>query len=125
MQSEKSEIVNKADVLSRLDGDEELLREIVVIFLADSHSLVEQVSAAIIRQDPENVERTAHKLKGAVGTFTKGKALSAAQQLETMGRDQDLTHAEETFAELKEHVGILETVLRELKAETVTNPKEV
>jgi signal transduction histidine kinase/CheY-like chemotaxis protein/HPt (histidine-containing phosphotransfer) domain-containing protein len=124
MHSQKPEIVNKADVLSRLDGDEDLFREIVVIFLADSQSLVEQVSAAIARQDPEGVERTAHKLKGAVGTFTKGKALSAAQQLETMGRDRDLTHADETFAELKEQVGLLETVLRELKAETVTNPEK-
>jgi two-component system, sensor histidine kinase and response regulator len=124
MQNEKpaTEIVNKADVLSRLDGDEELFREIIGIFLTDSQSLVEQVSAAITRQDSEGVERTAHKLKGAVSTFTRGKALSAAQQLETMGRDHDLTHAGEAFAQLKEQIGILEAVLRELKAEVVTNP---
>ena len=107
MQSEKpaTEIVNKADVLSRLDGDEELFREIIGIFLTDSQSLVEQVSAAITRQDSEGVERTAHKLKGAVSTFTRGEALSAAQQLETMGRDHDLTHAVESFAQLKKQVG--------------------
>jgi CheY-like chemotaxis protein len=122
MLSENPEIVNKADVLSRLDGDEELFREIIGIFLMDSQSLVDQVSAAIAAQNSEDLERSAHKLKGAVGTFTKGKALSAAQQLETMGRERDLTGAEDVFAQLKQQVGILETVLRELKAETVTNP---
>jgi two-component system, sensor histidine kinase and response regulator len=127
MQREKpaTEIVNKADVLSRLDGDKELFLEIIGIFLTDSQSMVEQVSAAISRHDSESVERTAHKLKGAVSTFTTGKALSAAQQLETMGRSQDLKHAGKVLVQLKEQIGILEKILGELKAEAVVNAENL
>jgi signal transduction histidine kinase/DNA-binding response OmpR family regulator len=116
------EVVNKAEVLSRLDGDDELLREIVSIFLTDCPSLVEQVSAAIMRQDSDGLERAAHKLRGAVTTFASGKALSAAQQLETMGRDQDLRHAGEVFVQLKEQIEILENVLSQLWVEVVPGP---
>jgi two-component system, sensor histidine kinase and response regulator len=113
-----NEVVNKSEVLSRLDGDAELLRELIDMFLADSNSLLEHVSKAVISQDPAGLERAAHKLKGSVSIFGSQAAIQAAQDLETMGHDRDLPHAGEVFAQLKNQIAELEEALGELRQET-------
>jgi signal transduction histidine kinase/CheY-like chemotaxis protein len=110
-------VLNKAEVLSRLDGDTELLRELIDMFLADSKSLLAHVSDAVTRQEPDGLERAAHKLKGTVSIFGGQAAMKAAQQLETMGRERDLSHAGETYPELKRHIEALEEALSELRLE--------
>jgi signal transduction histidine kinase/DNA-binding response OmpR family regulator len=112
------EVVNKSEVLSRLGGDADLLRELIDIFLADSNALLKEVSDAVASQDPPRLERAAHKLKGTVSIFGSRAAIHAAQELETMGRDRNLSHAGEVFSQLKHQIEALEEALRELKQET-------
>jgi signal transduction histidine kinase/DNA-binding response OmpR family regulator len=113
-----SEVVNKSELLSRLDGDEQLLGELIDAFLADSSSLLEHVSDAVTSQDAISLERAAHKLKGTVSIFGGQAAMQTALELETMGRDRNLDNAGGVFARLKEQTAALEKALGELRQET-------
>jgi len=113
-----NEVLDRAELLSRLEGDEQLLRELIDAFLDESGPLMQQVSDAVTSQDAAGLERTAHKLKGTVSIFGSRTATQAAQGLETMGRERDLRQGEEGWARLKEQMEALEKALVELRQET-------
>jgi signal transduction histidine kinase/CheY-like chemotaxis protein/HPt (histidine-containing phosphotransfer) domain-containing protein len=112
-----NKVVNSAELLRRLDGDAQLLGELIEIFLADSDSLVQQVSDAVTSQDPVALERAAHKLNGTVSIFGSRPVMQAALALETMGRDRDLPKAGEVLAQLKDQMEVLQEALGELRQE--------
>jgi CheY-like chemotaxis protein len=112
------QVVNKAELLSSLDGDAQLLGELIEVFLADSGSLLQQVSDAVASQDAAALERAAHKLSGMVSIFGSRPATQSAQALETMGRNRDLPHAGEVLAQLKDQMEALKEALSGLRQET-------
>jgi len=112
------EVVNKAELLSQLDGDAQLLGEVIEAFLGDSGSLLQQVSDAVTSQDPVALERAAHKLSGTVSIFGSRPAMQTVRALETMGRNRNLPHAAEVLVELKDQMEALEEALGELRQET-------
>ena len=116
------EIFDPAEMLERLGGDPDLLRELVVMFLADSGTLQQGVSDAIDRQIAVSLEEAAHKMKGTVSIFGSRGAVQAAQELETMGREHDLTNAAETLTQLKAHVQALEKALHLLQQASAQTP---
>jgi signal transduction histidine kinase/CheY-like chemotaxis protein/HPt (histidine-containing phosphotransfer) domain-containing protein len=113
-----NQLVNKAELLSRLDGDAQLLGELIEVFLADSGSLLQQVSEAVAGQDPVALERAAHKLSGVVSIFGSRPAMQSALALETMGRNRHMPHAGEVLAQLKGQMEALEEALGGLRQET-------
>jgi len=117
-----NQVVNKAELLSRLDGDAQLLGELIEVFLADSGSLLQQVSDAVAGQDPVALERAGHKLSGMVSIFGSRPAMQSAVALETMGRNRDLPHAGEVLAQLKDQMEALEEALGGLRQETCPTP---
>ena len=104
------------ELLSRLDGDAQLLRELIEIFLADSPSLLQQVSDAVTSRDPDALQRAAHKLSGTVSIFGSQPVMRTAVTLETMGGDR--THAGEVLTQLKDQMKELEAALGEMMQET-------
>jgi response regulator RpfG family c-di-GMP phosphodiesterase len=116
-----NEVLNKAELLSRLDGDAQLMQELIEIFLADSHSLLEQVSDAVTSRDPVALERAAHKLSGTVSIFGSRPVMEVALTLETMGRNRNLPHAGEMLAQLKDQMEALKEALCGLRQETCPN----
>ncbi len=111
-----NEVLNKTELLSRLDGDAQLLRELIEIFLADSHSLLQQVSDAVTSWDPVALERAAHKLRGTVSIFGSQPVMRTAVTLETMGGDR--ARAGEVLAQLKDQMKELEAALGDMMQET-------
>jgi HPt (histidine-containing phosphotransfer) domain-containing protein len=75
---------DKADVLRRLDGDEELLREIVRLFLDDSPSLVESMRVAANAHDRKGLRTAAHRMKGAAANLAATALAEAARALEIL-----------------------------------------
>lgn len=72
--------------LERVDGDRELLREVVKLFLDEAPQLVLNLRTAIERDECKALERVAHSLKGSAGNFGAAKVVSAALRLEELGR---------------------------------------
>jgi response regulator RpfG family c-di-GMP phosphodiesterase len=111
-----NEVLNKTELLSRLDGDAQLLRELIEIFLADSHSLLQQVSDAVTSRDPLALQRAAHKLSGTLSIFGSQPVMRTVMTLETMGGDR--AHAGEVLTQLQDQIKELEAALSEMMQET-------
>ena len=101
--------------MARVEGDMELLREIVGLFLEETPLLLVQYHgvyhAAAIRVA---LERAAHALKGSVGNFGTRTAYEPALQLEMMGRGRELAAAHEVYLTLEKEVAFLRDALVEL-----------
>jgi two-component system, sensor histidine kinase and response regulator len=103
---------NKAEALERLDGDEDLLRELCQIFLEESPKLLQKLRDAVFSKDAEAVRRAAHCLKGELGYLGAARAVHAASELEDMGHENNLSRARETFAVLDCEFSALQLILK-------------
>jgi HPt (histidine-containing phosphotransfer) domain-containing protein len=99
--------------LANADGSEELLKELVGVFLDEYPKNMQQIRAAIDSHDAVALRRLAHNLKGSARILAAAPAAEAALQLETMGADDDFTGSEESWAALGREVERLKTVLVE------------
>ncbi len=87
-------VFDRAGLLARLMGDEELLASVAARFLPDMAHLLSQLDAALEAQDALALARHAHALKGSAATVG-GQALSLlAGELERCARDGRLDAAQ-------------------------------
>jgi PAS domain S-box-containing protein len=112
--------LDRAAVLARLDGDEDLLAELVGLFIQESPKLLAAIQQAIERADPKGLERAAHALKGSVGNLAVPTAVKAAQTLENMGREGNLAAADAAYAVLQQEITGFVQILQNL--ESVVRP---
>lgn len=80
-------------LMARLEGDRELLAELVALYLEDEASQVSQLERAVESRDAEALRTAAHALKGVVANFSAPRAQAAAFALEVTGRHGDLSAA--------------------------------
>ena len=97
--------------LASMEGDADLLGEVIDIFLENCPDLLGDVREAVRSRDGEAVERAAHSLKGAAGTIYALEVAAIARRLETMGREDELKDVQEIHAMLEDQVHRLESVL--------------
>jgi PAS domain S-box-containing protein len=109
-------VLDKEELLKRVEGDEALLQELAGEFLEDCPQLLAEVQQAVASGDAANLERAAHKLKGVTGTFAAKAAAGAALELEKLGRQTDLSQAETAYAALEKEIGLLLPALQEIAA---------
>jgi len=86
--------------LSRVGGDEELLKEIAQIFLDECPDALSAIRMAAETGDAAKLERAAHSLKGSIGNFGAKAAYDAAYRLETMGRSGELGNTSDALRDL-------------------------
>ncbi len=106
--------LDRSAVLSRLDGDTDLLRELVKIFLKDAPRLLAEAKSALAEGDATRLQRAAHTLKGAASNFSALAAAGAAEQLEAMARDGDLRRAEKMLGTLEDALARTIPALKDL-----------
>ena len=104
---------NRAAALDRIGGDEDLLRDLCHIFVEESPKLLQKLHQAVAAGDTDGVMRAAHSLKGEAGYLGADGTSRAAQQLEEMGHNKDLSRASETLAALEREVASLHLDLTE------------
>ena len=103
--------------LELVDGDRELLGDIIDLLLEQAPQSLSEIREAIAQGDGHKLDRAAHKLKGSLGNFGKKAAFAQALRLEEMGREGDLTDAESACAALEEEMARLTQALTAFKAE--------
>ena len=111
------ELLDKAAALSRVGGDEELLRELASLFLGDYPQALEQLRVSVANRETRDVERLAHGLKGSVSNFGANEVHAAARALEESGRGGALDQIEDRFHQLETALGRLRPELEALVAE--------
>jgi HPt (histidine-containing phosphotransfer) domain-containing protein len=97
-----------ADVLARVEGDRDLLAELVAIFRAEYPALLDTLRRCVESGDARGVEDAAHAIKGTVGNFGAREACEAAARLEAMGQQESLADAGAGLIRLEHTVGALE-----------------
>lgn len=115
------QILDRKTLLGSVENDLDLLRELAEIFFAESPSLLAQIRTGLAEHDPEQVERSAHTLKGALSNFGAMRACEAARELEVRCRELRLEEAGELCSRLDAEVAVacnaLSDYLREFKDE--------
>lgn len=101
------------DALQRLGNDEDLLRDIVQIYLEDSPAMVEKIHAAVTGADANGLQRAAHSLKGLAATLSAAEVVGVASQLEHMAASRNLADAASAAAAVDQRIAELNEALRE------------
>jgi two-component system, sensor histidine kinase and response regulator len=109
---------DRDSALADLGGDEELLREILGLFLDDCPRLLSGLDSAIERADAKELKRLAHTMRGVVGHFGLNSAIEAAGTLEGLASAEAWVEARETFEHLRLN---LDRVLPALEAEAMAS----
>lgn len=105
-----------AAALSRVGGDEELLKEISAIFLEQCPDALSEIRAAVAAANPEALQHSAHSLKGSISNFGAKVAYDAALRLEMMGRQGDFSASAEALTDLERALDHLKPQLAKLAA---------
>ena len=114
MESAKWE-ADKAALLKRMEGDEELLYELIDLFLTNYPGMFSEIQKAVASKDGQAVMASAHALKGAVSNFLASEAQDAAFQLEKIGKSGDLAEAGDAVATLQKELARVESGLAALR----------
>ena len=108
------EPIDTVSALARVEGDVQLLEEMVALFLEDLPEMLTNLREAVTGGDAGALERAAHKLKGSVGIFAAQPAFEGALRLENIGRAGDLTEAEPVYHALLQEIERLKPAFADL-----------
>jgi len=112
------EVLDEAQLVSRVDGDPKLLRDLADLFLEECPHLVDEIRVALDRKDSKGVERGAHSLKGSASNLAAQMASEAALKLEGLARAGDLLRAESALQEMELQLERLKPALLAVRAAT-------
>jgi CheY-like chemotaxis protein len=112
-----SEAFDRAEVLRRLEGDEQLLREVVELFIQDSAGLIDRLRSAVQANDAAEVRAAAHRLKGAASNLAATPVTEAARALELIGEQGTVSEAMPAWQRLKHEADRLVVALRAVQTE--------
>jgi signal transduction histidine kinase/HPt (histidine-containing phosphotransfer) domain-containing protein len=101
---DRAEAFDPKQALKGVNGDMDLLREVVRIFLEESPGMMAEIETAIDEKDAARLDRAAHVLKGSVGNFGSRSTFDLALRLEMMAKDRKIDGAEEIFNALSEEM---------------------
>jgi two-component system, sensor histidine kinase len=87
-------IVDRAAALDRLGGDEQLLGDVIGLFLEDCPERLVAIKAAVDARDGPAIRAAAHALKGVAGHVAATELVHAAGTLERIGAESRLDAAE-------------------------------
>jgi HPt (histidine-containing phosphotransfer) domain-containing protein len=104
-------VLDRVDLLARVEGDRALLVELVRLFVQERPSLLGAMETALAQGDGPELARAAHMAKGAFGNLSAPLALQAAVDLELLARRGELALATDVFLRLRQEVERLEAEL--------------
>jgi len=100
------------DLLKRIGGDKQLLRQMIATFLRDTPKRLAAIHSALRKNDGVRLASSAHALKGSVSIFGSSPAQQHAETLQNLGRSSDLRQAARLYPLLQEEIAKLLEKLR-------------
>ncbi len=97
-----STIIDFAELLSRVENDRELMRELLLIFKEAFPGHLQALRLAVDSSDGERVAAEAHALKGMLSNLAASPATDAAARLEQLGRSREVSEFREAYAAFEE-----------------------
>jgi HPt (histidine-containing phosphotransfer) domain-containing protein len=113
MDSPLSAQMDVEQALQRLGNDDDLLRDIIQIYLEDAPGMVKKIHAAIEENDANSLQRAAHSLKGLASTLSAHEVVDVAYRLEHIAATRNLVDAAKTAAEAEQRVDELSRAVKQ------------
>jgi len=107
----EQDILDRHTLWERVEGDADLLREIVALFLADCPERLAELHEALRHRDCTALAQAAHRLKGALGNISANNALTAVRCVETAAHAGDVHAATAALARLEDELARLTPLL--------------
>jgi two-component system sensor histidine kinase/response regulator len=104
---ESNELFDRAALLDRVEGDEELLAEMIQLYVEDAPRALEAMRSALQQGNLPDLERAAHSLKGSSANLAAMTAAEAAQRLEQDAKRGDKSAAGASLTALESVLGQL------------------
>jgi two-component system sensor histidine kinase/response regulator len=96
----------------RLCGDEELITDVIRLFLEDCPGRLAAIKDAVTRKHAEDLRTSAHALKGSAANLSATGLFEAARVLERMGAESRMAGAEGAWRQLSMEASHVISVLR-------------
>jgi len=100
------------DFMERMDGDMDLLKEVIEIFLEDAPNLVAALRSAVRNRNAEAMERAAHTLKGAAANISAKRLQQLSHVMQEMVKKGEVSQVERLLGDMEMHYEVLDRVLR-------------
>ncbi len=104
------------EMRQRLGDDDELIADVIHMFIEDCPRTVQAITAALDIADAARVRALAHALKGSAGTLSAHRVAHAAHALEALGDSNDMVAARGQFPSLVAEVDRLIGMLQAFQA---------
>ena len=101
----------------QLGDDDELVADIIRLYLDDAPIRLHAIAAAIDARDVARLRAEAHTVKGSAGALSAQRVVDAARALEMVAESGDLGLAAPRYAALVSEAERLAAVLREFQTE--------
>jgi PAS domain S-box-containing protein len=111
------EVIDWKQALAAVDGDIEILHDLLRIFANEAPVTLEKLRAAVELKDASAIQFAAHRLKGSVGNFGARDAVQAAVSLEAMAKKGDLQHVAKSFRNLEHEIQRVLAAIATLESE--------
>jgi PAS domain S-box-containing protein len=111
---ESGELLNRASLLERVEGDQELLAEIINLFVDEAPRLLDAMRDALRQGNMAVLERSAHSLKGAASNLSANLTAAAASRLEKNAKNGDVESSRASLTNLEGAVDRLLPALAEV-----------
>lgn len=94
-------VINLEELKEIMDNDMEFIQECFADFLIEYPDLIGGIKTAISNRATDDIDNAGHKLKGTLRYLAAESAASAAQTIETAGRQHDLDNLDEKLSTLE------------------------
>ncbi len=109
-----------AHLLRTTGGNEKLVKSLTKSFLADAPKRLAAIRAALTAKNAAKLDTAAHALKGSAAIFGAQSAVTAAKNLEAMGRSHNLSGADAQFRALEAAMQQLQIELNKIAPQSKT-----
>ena len=99
-------VYDRADALSRIADDEELLATLIDMFVADAPTYLTDIESALRAADWNHLTRAAHTIKGVLATFSARRGEASARDLEQAAKAGDAVACAGHAASLRTEVDL-------------------
>jgi CheY-like chemotaxis protein/HPt (histidine-containing phosphotransfer) domain-containing protein len=111
------EPIDRDMLMCQVEGDLDLMREIVELFLDQTPGLMREMRTSLSRGDPATLATAAHTLKGSAGNIGAHPAYMLVAEVELAAKRGDLQAASGALKELEAEVDRLQFALEALREE--------
>jgi len=92
---------NLPQLLDRLEADQDLLRELLLLFQHDAPGNLLKAKQALAEEDLQELSRAAHTLRGMLRTLSMNVASESAAHLEEAARNQNRNESTNLLGQLE------------------------